>query len=149
MKFEETPKFWYPRISCNVWFDFSPRTVELQSSECQEISLYVSLSLSVFLSLLFFFLFPSIIHRTPFICLPPTHFLISPFSLISLFLRFLLSFPSFSLFSSFLIPFDFPSTKLIKVGETSPHFPHMPHVISMFFLIFFIFFYCFIRSCKL
>ena len=107
-------------------------------------SLFVFLSLSLSLrfsfspfSPLFFFPIPLYYPPNPpsFVCsqLIFSFLLFLLFLSFSLFLHFLLSYPSFSIFSSFLIPFDFPSTELIKVRETSPHFPHIPHVISMFF----------------
>ena len=33
MEFDETPRFWYPRIAHDAWIDFSSQTVELRPLE--------------------------------------------------------------------------------------------------------------------
>ena len=149
MEFDETQRFWYPRVALNAWTDFAFCSDEnLQSgfrkSQREVKPLFVSLSLSLLFIFFFsfpfcFFFFPFFsflafflidINRTPFVC-SPSHFVFFfhfPFSL--LLFHFLFSF-SFSLF------LFYHSTDFIKVGETSPHFPLPCHMSSpQFYLIF-------------
>ena len=119
----------------------------------RKFSLIVSFSfLSLSLSDFFFFsifcflsLFPFFFSFSPYstefplsgfvpILFPFSHFLLHFF-----FSSFFSSLP-FSLFSSFLNSFDFLLSRLIKVGETSPHFPHMPLVLFTQFPYFLIYF---------
>ena len=110
------------------------------------LSLYLSLSVCFFLSFLSC-LFPSSL----FFFIPPNSLLSTLFApIISSLFHFLLTsifsfsfifyFLPFSLFSSFLISFDFLLSGLIKVGETSPHSPHMPLVFFTQFPYFLIYF---------
>ena len=127
MEFDETPKFWYPRIGRDAWINFSSLTVELRSSECREnLFFFFSLSLSLRLllslsSLLFSFLLSS---SSFYLSIEFLHSCLLP----SLFLNF-----------SF-----FFSTEFIKVGETSLHFP-LSHLSSpcifLIFLDYFSFFF--------
>ena len=132
MEFDETPRFWYPRVALDAWIEFSSRTVELRPLECQENLIFLSLSLS--LSVMFSsspFLLPFLFHFfyffsflfslsyapniLPFVC---SHhiFSISPFTSLFLilihriflsffFLYFIFSSISFSSFSLFYLSF--------------------------------------------
>ena len=118
MEFDETPRFWYPRIARDMWINFNTQTVELRPLERRKNSLFLPPPFSLFYSvsspsflfasphfLFLFFLFsisfpPNILS---FVCshflFSFSHFLISHFSLISLI--FSLSFSPFT--SLFLI----------------------------------------------
>ena len=156
MEFDETPRFWYPRVARDELIDFYSWTIEIRPLECQEnlhffLSLYpilLSLSLSLVCSLLYFFpfLFFSFFPYPPalpyLVCSILISFHLFPFSLFSLSILFIF------LFSPHFI-FWITITRMDQVGETSPHFPPWPLVITMFFfLIFFIFFFPFITSCN-
>ena len=115
-------------------------------------------SLSLSLSVCFFLSFLSCLFSTSLSFLYPSEFLtfhfvcsyyhfpfsFSPYFHFLFFFHFFFTsvFSSlpFSLFSSFLISFDFLLSGLIKVGETSPHFPHMPLVFFTQFPYFLIYF---------
>ena len=45
VEFDETLRFWYPRVACDAWIDFSSRTVEIRPSEYRE-NLHSCFSLS-------------------------------------------------------------------------------------------------------
>ena len=83
-------------------------------------------SLVYFPPLFLFFILPNSLLSTLF---APNITSLFHFLLTSIFsFSFIFYFLPFSLFSSFLISFDFLLSGLIKVGETFPHFPHMPLV---------------------
>ena len=137
MEFDETPRVWYPHVARDVWINFSSRIVKFRSSERREnLPFSSSLSLFFFLSFLscLFSFFPPLffyIHRIPsLVCSHPRLFSFFIFS----FLHFLHS--SFSLFSSFLILFDFVLHELIKVGKFPPTFLtcHMSSPCFFFFI---------------
>ena len=98
---------------------------------------FLSLSLSnfFFFSLVcfpslcpFFLFFFSLVHLSNSLSwFDPIFFPFSHFLHFFFFFSFFSSLP-FSLFSSFLISFDFLLSGLIKAEENSPHFPHMPLV---------------------
>ena len=149
MNFDETPRFWYPTRSsqCMDRLFFSDRQAltVIMPGKSPFVFLSLRFSFSPF-SPLFFFPIPLYYPPNPLLLFAPnsfshfsffsyfSHFL-SSFIFSSLFLQFFFSHPSLSLLISL------PSTELIKVRETSPHFLHMPHVISMFFPYFLFFFY--------
>ena len=127
MEFDETPRFWYSCVSCDVWIDFYSRTVGIRPSEYREnphfsflspLSLSFSISDSSSLSFLvcspFFFLFLfsfsflSLYTESPSHCLFLSHFLI---------------FSSFSFFF-FIFSFGLPSSVWSTSGKLPPHFLH-------------------------
>ena len=70
MEFDETQRFWYPRVARDAWINFSSRTVEFRLSKSRENPHFLSLSFFLFLlPCLFFFSsprfpsFPSLSHR--------------------------------------------------------------------------------------
>ena len=147
-EFDGTPRFWYPRVAYIVWIDFSSWTVELRPSQCREnlffflsLFLYVCFFLSFILCLFsssLSFIYPLEFLAFHFVCSYyhfPCSFTPSIFSF-----SFIFYFLHFSLFSSFLISCHFLLSRLIKVGETSPHFPHMPLVFFTQFSYFLIYF---------
>ena len=157
MEFNETPRFWYPCVSCDAWSTFTLRLSRFDRRNAGKISLFVSLSLfsislsdssfSPFFALpsLFFSFFPYPPVLPYLVCSILISFHFFPFSLS---FHFLFSHFLFSSFFSFLLLLSSP-TRMDQVGETSPQFPPWPLVITMFFfLIFFIFFFPFITSCN-
>ena len=127
MEFEETPRFWYPRVALDAWIDFSSQTVKLRPSVCWEnlplcFSLhFLSLSLSLYpisflsspclLPFLFFFSL-SLSNELPPFCL------LTPYFLFLSFFYFLISFFSFLFSSIFLI--WIASTEWSKSGGNFP-----------------------------
>ena len=115
MEFDETPKFWYPRVGLVAWTDFTSRTVRIRPSERRKNLHFL---FSPFLPLLplfsFSFFYP--------ICLSPLSFCFPPF----------------------LLPFTPPNWSQ-KWGSFPPLSSLLspPHtcLICIFSLIFFLFFY--------
>ena len=144
MEFDETPRFWYPRIALDVWINFSSSTVELRSSECRE-NLHFCFSLSIRFIFFppsvcfpsFFFLLPYPLNFPLFVCSHPISF----FSFLSFshFFFSSLSFPSFSIFY-FLFLIWIASIKWSKSGGNFPPLSSIPtchqHHFSINFLIF-------------
>ena len=151
MEFNETPRFWYPRVARDDWINFNTRTVEFRQLERLKKFLFFFLlfSPSSFLPLLsgflsfshvcipsfsFFFLSisPFLIHQTSLLFFAPisfSHFLISHFSLISLICSIL----SFSPFTSLF---------LILIHRIFLFFFPLFHF--LFYLIFFLFYFLFL-----
>ena len=122
MEFDKTPRFWYPRVTRDVWINFTTRIVELRPSEHQKNSPFSS---SSFLPLLSGFLsfsplcFPSFSFFFPFLFSLSYPLNILPFGCSHLIFSFLL----FLLFlSSFIFSFHF-----------SLFDPHPPNFPSFFF----------------
>ena len=40
VEFDETPRFWYPRVAHDAWIDFNTQTVEIRPSERRKISFF-------------------------------------------------------------------------------------------------------------
>ena len=131
MEFDETPRFWYPRIALDAWIDFSSRTIELRPSECQEnlifcfslpfLSLFISLSPSLlFSSPPFFLFFPFSLSYPPnfpsLVCSPSYFFFIFHF----LFFLFSLIFSSLSFSLIFSFIFSFLSLFFIIINRMVP-----------------------------
>ena len=131
-EFDETPRFWCPRVARVAWIDFSSRTIELQQSECRENLPPLFLSLfSISLYPFFFYFSPSSTKFPLLVCsYPISIFSFSHFSPISIFLHFLFYF-IFFLLSLYLILIHPPN--LSTSGETSPHFPPCHLSFSYFF----------------
>ena len=143
MEFDETPRFWYPRVARVAWIDFSSQTIELRQSKCRENLPFSFLPFSSSLSRFSFSPPRILIHRFFFslVCSYPPFILFIFIFLFLFFFIFILSFLliSFSLFLLFgfsfflfLYPLNSPS------GEASSpplySHPHMPHVLSIIFL---------------
>ena len=135
VEFDETPRFWYPRVARDAWIDFSSQTVELLPLERRENLSFCFSLLSFSFSIRFFFLSlllasylffsvgfsPFLPYPTHplFVCSPfpfPFHFLFSlifsylSFSLLFLFLHFVFSFS----------PLDCINRMVPKVGNFLP-----------------------------
>ena len=147
MEFDETPRFWYPRVACDELIDFYSWTIEIRPLECQENLPFFSLSLSdsplslslpcllsfIFFSFSFLFFLP-LSTCTSLSCLFNPYL----FSFISIFSFLIVYSLHFSLFSSFyILDYDYP------YGSSGGNFPPLSplatchhHVFLPYFLYF-------------
>ena len=133
MEFDETQRFWYPRVAHDAWINFafcSNKTYSLVSVNLREKWNPFFFFLSFSCSFLPSFSLPLLSFFYSFI------FLLIHLHFLLLFVLILLSFSfSFSSFPFYFLFFFFTLLPVwIKVGETSHHFPPLTHVTFTFFL---------------
>ena len=114
MEFDETSRFWYPRVARDEWINFSSRTVEFRPSKSRENPFFCFFILSLSFSIRFlisplFASLPLFLLFSPFLSFPyPPHFLLSLFVPISFFFSFSIFLFSLIFLISFFFLFLFP-----------------------------------------